>query len=98
MAAKCGRIRKGDKILAINGEDISSSEQATVISLLQACRGKVSLVVQHLGEEVLIKSPSVNESSISTPPSRYGSHSPEYSSPGIYGFCTMYTYLQYIHT
>ena len=35
VADKCGRIHPGDKILAINGEDISLAGQDFVSSLLQ---------------------------------------------------------------
>jgi hypothetical protein len=42
-----GRIKSGDKILAINHNSTVGASQDTVFQLLQACQGKVLLTVQH---------------------------------------------------
>ena len=42
-----GRIKTGDKILAINHNNTVGASQDTVFKLLQACQGKVVLTVQH---------------------------------------------------
>ena len=42
-----GRIKSGDKILAINHNSTVGASQDTVFKLLQGCQGKVVLTVQH---------------------------------------------------
>ena len=42
-----GRIKSGDKILAINHNCTVGASQDTVFKLLQGCQGKVFLTVQH---------------------------------------------------
>ena len=40
-----GRIHSGDKILAINGQDVSTARQDYVVRLLQVCSGYQALCV-----------------------------------------------------
>ena len=46
-AFKDGRIRAGDKILAINGLDVSNAKQDFVYLTLQGCKGVVKLTIGH---------------------------------------------------
>lgn len=42
-----GCIKVGDRILSINGQDTTTADQSSVVRLLQACKGLVTLTVQH---------------------------------------------------
>ncbi len=79
-AAFTARIFKGDKILAINGEDIMTAGRDYAISLLQNCRGKVSLSVQHLGEEGLGRGVSI-DSTANDSHTHYPAQHGEFGSP-----------------
>ena len=46
-AFKDGRIRAGDKILAINGHDVSTARQDVVFLTLQGCKDVVKLTISH---------------------------------------------------
>jgi multiple PDZ domain protein len=62
VADRSGRVHPGDKILNINGENVSKYNQDSVSSILQTCRGLVSLTLHHSNQKY------TNVSNISTLP------------------------------
>ena len=63
-----GRIKSGDKILAINHTSTVGANQDTVFKLLQACQGKVVLTVQHCEN---FSTPQTAMENFSKPPGVY---------------------------
>lgn len=47
IAAKCGKLRMGDRILKVNGSDVTSAtHQEAVMELLRPC-DDIKLTIQH---------------------------------------------------
>ena len=79
-----GHIRVGDRILSINGQDTTNADQGSVVRLLQACKGVVSVTVQH-SEAAGTLQQSANEKLYQeSGPEESGFHNrPSYPSPSV---------------